>query len=464
MTRPRALLLAMALITGTASAQGFPATARRSIDSVALAELAAWRAPGMVLAIVTGDSIVYTGAYGIANSETGEKMSADMMVSVASVSKMVTATAAAVLAANGKLDLDAPVRTYLPWLAESIGGVSMTQLLSHTSGIDDRTPSVSPEPNGAMSAVCRAMTEGVVMARPSELWSYSNTGYTLAGCVIEAVMRVPFAQAVTQLLFQPLGMTRSTYNPRIAMTYAHAQGHDTRTATPVVVRPYNSQPSIAPAGELITTVGDLARLERALLLDGVVGGARVLPPGILARLSQKHGRGSPFLGDARDYGLGLFLREHRGLRIAEHEGIYGGFGASVALVPDKRIAAIAVSNGRYSAPARTTQAALELATGLQPSTIMTSTMPVSAKDSAAVIGRYARPSDTLTVAAVNGKLTLRQGERSYAIVGLSDGVLTIPGHVPSLPAPASPLELVNSGPDGHPGFVRLSWRAYRRLP
>jgi len=330
--------------------------------------------------------------------------------------------------------------------------------------MDDRTLGISPEPNGTITPICRALIDANLMAAPGVVWSYSNAGFTLAGCVIEAVAKAPFGVAVNRTLFQPLGMTRSTYNPRIAMTYPHAQGHDPRGAAAVVQRPYNGSPSITPAGELITTMGDLARFSRALLLDGVVGRTRLLPAGVLVKMTQVQGRGSPFLAGARDYGLGLFVRAHRGLRIAEHEGIYGGFGASLAFAPERQLAVIAVSNSRYSAPVRTTQASLEVLAGLAPSVIETTAMPLTARDSLALAGRYARGTDTLRIESVNGRLSLREESRAWAITSHADGVFWVTGHPPVMPLSANTLEPVNIGADGRAGWVRLSWRAYPRIP
>jgi len=418
----------------------------------------------MVLAVVSKDSTAYITAHGTANAETGEPMDGGMLVSVASVSKLVTATTATILASAGKLDLGAPIRTQLPWLPERLGALTMTQLLSHTAGLSDRTPNVAPSPNGSLEPVCRAMNEGHLIARAGETWSYSNTAYTLAGCVIEVAAQAPFPQTVTQHLFRPLGMTRSTFNPRVAMTYPHAQGHDTRDGTPTVVRPFNALPSIAPAGEVITTVGDLTRLLRALLADGVLDGRRVLPPSVLTTLTAPHGRGSPFLGQQRAYGMGLFLRSHRDIQVAEHEGVYPGFGASVALAADRGVAAIAVLNGRYSAPVRTTQAAIEVATGLTPSTSAPELVEIPARDSAGALGRYVSGSDTLTLAAVSGVLSLRVGSRAHPVRARREGYWEIANFPALLPMPAAPLELTNVDANGRPEFVRLGWRAYRRLP
>jgi len=439
-----------------------PAEARL-IDDVANAELKSWRAPGMVLAVVRDDSVVYTAAYGVANIETHEAMAADMLVSVASVTKMVTATTALVLASSGKIDLDAPIRTYLPWLSERLGALSLVQLLSHTAGLGELTPTVSPAPNGALAPVCKAMTDALFVARPGEAWGYSNSGYTLAGCVIESAAKIPYAQAVTQTLFNPLEMSSSTFNPGVAMTYRHAQGHDTRGEVVTVVRPFNSSPSLAPAGELITTVGDLSKLARALLSDGVVAGTRVLPTGLMARMGTVRARGGPFLGGPRDYGFGVFIRSHRGLRILEHEGVFFGFGASVALSSEHGIAAIAVTNGRYSAPARTTQVAVEVAAGLAPSETESSWRQVSPRDAARMVGRYASPAQTIEIAMENGSVGIRQGTRVFPIRARDEGHWEIPGYPGFLPIPATPMELVEGGSDRPPAFVRIGWRLYRRL-
>jgi len=96
-----------------------PAEAQ-AMDRIALAEMKAFRAPGMVLAVVRQDGTAYLKAYGTANAETGEAMAPEMLVSVASVSKVVVAATAVTLAAVGKLDLDAPLKAKLPDLPEGM--------------------------------------------------------------------------------------------------------------------------------------------------------------------------------------------------------------------------------------------------------------------------------------------------------------------------------------------------------
>lgn len=435
----------------------------RIVDSAAHAEMRRLRAPGMVVALVGRDSVVARRAYGVANIETGEPMSADMLVSVASVSKLVTAITAVVLSSQNMLSLDAPISTYLPWVAPELGALTMSQLLSHTAGLGERTPSGPVGPGIRMEPVCRAMTGLAIVAPVASAWGYSNSGYVLAGCVIEAVAKAPFPQVVAQTVLGPVGMSRSTYNPLVAMTMRHAQGHDTRTDPATLVRPYNSAPSFAPAGELITTVDDLARLARALLSDGRLGTSRVLPPNVLRTLTKVRGHGGAWINSPRDYGFGLFVRPFHSLLIAEHEGFYAGFGASFSLEVNKGLAAIAVTNGRYSAPMRTTQAALEALAGLRPTPDGAPTITIPAGDSAAAIGRYAALADTVEIATVGARLSLRRGPAVQSIVGRSSDWWALPGYPAYLPHEEAPLEIATRDVHGHVAFIRIGWRLYQRV-
>ena len=438
-----------------------------AIEAIAQAELKSWRAPGMVLAVVRDDAVVHLAAYGTANVETGEPMTTDMMVSVASVTKTITAATALALATQGKLDLDAPIRTYLPWLPERLGALTMVQLLSHTAGLGDRTPPVAPDATtGALAPIARAMTDEAMLAPPGTVWAYSNQDYTLAGCVIEAAGGAPFAQVVKRTLFTPLGMDHSTFNPRTAMTYRHAQGHDTRGDQPAVVRPFASAPWLAPAGELITTVGDLARFARALMADGMLDGRRAIPSGLLERMTNPRVKGIASFGSgssALNYGLGLFLRQHRDLGIAEHGGVIDGFGAYFCLVPQRHLAAIAVINGRFSTPARTTQAALEVAAGLQPAGAESSPTPLPAAAVTNAVGRYTNTVHTFEIVVTGGVPSLRDGNQIYPIVLRSDGAWEVPGYRPLLPMPAAPLEMLGTEVGKPPAFARFGWRLYRRV-
>jgi len=163
----------------------FTSAEARALDRVALAELKASGAPGMVLAVLRGDRVAYLKAYGSANAETGEAMDSGRLASVASLTKLVTAATAVTLAAEGKLDLRAPIRDQLPGLPERVGLLTMAQLHSHTSGLSESArPALAPGGDGSLLAVGKGFKE-VFLSDPGTVWSYCNAGYTLAGQFLE---------------------------------------------------------------------------------------------------------------------------------------------------------------------------------------------------------------------------------------------------------------------------------------
>ena len=440
----------------------FTSVEARAVDRVAQAELKASGAPGMVLVVLRGDRVAYLKAYGSANTETGEAMDPGRLASVASITKLVTAATAVTLAAEGKLDLRAPIRDQLPGLPERVGLLTMAQLLSHTSGLSENArPDLAPGGDGSLLAVGKGFKD-VFLSEPGTVWSYCNAGYTLAGAVLEAVAGEPFPAAVARRVLRPLGMEHSTFDPRVALTWPLAQGHDTRVRPARVSRPYTLGPSLA--GGLASTVGDLARLARALMGNGVLEGRRVLPGDILAQLTQVRGHGGALLGGERDYGFGLFLREHRRLRIAEHEGLLSGSGASFVMAPERELAAIALCNGRLSAPCATTQAALEIAAGLEPSPTEPVHRPLPPALAARLAGRYSDGAgEELELRIVDGRLGAWEKERFYPVLARQEGHLEILGFPDNLPMRATPLELLDEEPGRPQQRVRLLWGLLRRV-
>lgn len=455
-------LLALFFVPDVAPGQAPSSQEFSVIREVAEERRQAWEAPGMLFGVVRGEGPPSVGALGIANVDTGTPMEPGMLASFASVSKLVTAATAVVLATEGDVELTAPIRRYLPALPQGLGALTLEQLLSHTAGLGEGTPFTSPSPRGDLRPVCEKMTDEAFVTEPGRVWGYTNMGYTLAGCVLEAAVKASFEQLVRSTLFDPLGMDRTTFSPRLAMTYPHSQGHDTRGQGVRVVRPFNSAPFLMPAGELMSTVSNMARLAEALMNDGVVDGRRVLPEGVLETLAEPRGQGAPLAGGARDYGFGLTSRTYRGERILEHEGVYGGFGASVVMVPDRRIAAIAVTNARYSTPALATQAAAEVLLGHDPVVPTPGYTRISRNDSTRALGRYTALSDTVEIRTVEGRLSFLRGGEAFPISARQEGHWEIQDYPPYRPLPAAPLEIVDEA-DGEVGFIRLAWRIYRKI-
>jgi CubicO group peptidase (beta-lactamase class C family) len=145
MTRRHILILLVAMAFAPTRAFGQAPSSRElsAIRDVAEDRRQAWGAPGLVFSVLRGAGPATAEALGIADVETGMAMDPGMLVSVASVSKLITATTAAVVARQGKVELTVPIRRYLPTLPPRLGALTLEQLLSHTAGLGEGTPFVS---------------------------------------------------------------------------------------------------------------------------------------------------------------------------------------------------------------------------------------------------------------------------------------------------------------------------------
>jgi CubicO group peptidase (beta-lactamase class C family) len=130
-------------------------------------------------------------------------------------------------------------------------------------------------------------TDDYLIGNPGEVYSYSNIGYGLAAFVLETVTGKPFADTISGILFQPLGMRRTTLRPTEAMTYPLSKGHEVLSGQtkPSVVRPFADDPRYWANGGVFTSAEDFARFAIAFLNSGKIEGRQVFPPTAITKLS-----------------------------------------------------------------------------------------------------------------------------------------------------------------------------------
>src|SRR6266404_3402103 len=331
-------------------------------------ELKATNIPGAAVAVVIGDRVVFAKGFGVSDIETGAPVNSDTLFRIASTTKMLTAAAAVALAQQGKLELSAPIGKYLPGLSPKLASVTMHQLLSHTAGIRDGASFDGPHDDSALANFVRFWTDDYLVAEPGEMFSYSNLGYILAARVLEEVTGKPFADAMNDLLFRPLGMRRTTLRPIMAMTYPLAQGHDILSGqtNPTIVRPFAGDSRYWANGGVFTSVLDFARFAIAFLNAGKIEGLQALSPTVIAKLS------TPYVdtpggnaGERPRYAYGLNVRDYRGVRVLQHGGLRVGFGSVVRFVPEYHFAVIVLTNKSDSVFVRSMEKATELAIPLK---------------------------------------------------------------------------------------------------
>ena len=316
------------------------ATITQAIES----ELRESGAPGAAVAVVRSGETVYLRAFGVRSSEERTPVTPDTLFRLGSTTKMLTSLAALDAASKGRLELDAPVRTYVKELNPTLGRVTLRQLLSHTAGMREASPSVQSKDDAALGQMVRGWKADYLFAPPGDVFSYSGPGYWLAGLVLERVHGKPYADAMREALFQPLGMTRSTLRPLEALTSDSSQGHEESGDVLKVVRPMAENTAMYPAGSVFSSARELARFASIVLRGGMDGERRVLPEAAVRDFLTAH---APLPGagpeEAR-YGFGLVRLRFGETEVFEHGGVRRGYGSHLRYVPAQQGAVILLTN------------------------------------------------------------------------------------------------------------------------
>lgn len=427
------------------------------LERVALDELKETNTPGAAVALIEGDRIVFTKGFGVSNTETGSKVTPNMLFRLGSTTKMFTAAALVSLAEQGKLKLDTPIGNYIKGLNPKIAALTAHQLLSHTSGMIDDAPMYGRHDDAALGEEIRSWKEDRLFTELGRIISYSNPGYWLAGFLVEETGQKPYADQMNEILFKPLGMNSTTLRPTVAMTYPLSQGHDVVRGggTPVVVRPFADNSASWPAGSIFSSVSDLSRFIIAFINDGKLDGKQVLSPAVISKLSS--GQIAIPGNTDRKYGYGLVTGNYRGVRVVEHGGSRSGYGSIIRMVPDHRFAVVILANRSGASLSKTAEKAMELMLSLKPKEEdKRQDLPLDATEMAGCAGIYSQGRTRFEIFIKDGKLIGKQGNAEGAISKRGDHSFSI-----AMPNGASTFVLV-SGDDGKVEYLHIGLRSLKR--
>lgn len=334
------------------------AFAAMSLDTDRLGEriakaMAKDRIPSLSLAVVHDGHLVHAQGFGQTSVEDGAlPVTPSTLFRIASTSKPIAATAVLQLVGEGRIDLDAPVKSYLPWFtlsdAAASGTVTVRQLMSNQSGLPaDNYPARGCGPEALERFVRHEAPRYQLVAEPGRVFVYSNPGINVAGYVAEAVSGVRFPEFVRQRIFEPLEMERSTFDPLVAMTYPLAQAHDVDEEGEQRVRhAFTDTAASHPAEGMFSTALDMAKYAQMLLNAGRFNGGRLLGERELAEMTRPHNRTFwPVFSPTASYGLMLFIDDYKGQPRWSHPGGAGGFLHTFELLPQTRSAVIIQANG-----------------------------------------------------------------------------------------------------------------------
>ncbi len=304
--------------------------------------------PGVALGIIQGTRIVHLKGFGIAD-ETGRPVTAQTPFRIGSITKSFTALAIMQLVEAGKIELDAPVRRYLPWfrVADEAASAKITvrHLLNQTSGLSTLAGNAYWDKQEGLEATVRSL-RAVELSQPVGAgFQYSNINYSIAGLIVEAASGQPYADYIAQHIFAPLAMRHSFTATAPSLTAGLAMGHlysMGRMVADIGVEP----PAYLPAGFVSASVEDMSHYVVAQLNGGRYSNASVLSAQGIAQL---HHPAVP-VGEIHVglkntyYGMGWVIGPINDTPVIWHNGDTGRYHAMLIMAPERGLGIVLLAN------------------------------------------------------------------------------------------------------------------------
>jgi CubicO group peptidase (beta-lactamase class C family) len=426
LVRPRSsACLAVALIAGLgASRRELPAQSTDprfdALVSLAEAGMKEHGVPGLALGIVSGGVVTIRGL-GVTNVEDPLPVDAHTVFPIASISKTFAATAMMRLVEQRKVDLRAPVRTYVPEFRVRDDAASrdatVWHLLTHLGGWEGQVSGADRGPETLKNFVA-SITDLMQIAPPGKAWSYNNAGFSVAGRIIETVTGASINRAMRDLVFQPLGLDHAGTTAGDFIVQRFAAGHTVVDAKARLQRPFSGSTSVTAGGVGLCMI-DLLDYARFHLGDGrAANGDRVLERTSLEQMRtvQAHKQGTD-----DDIGLAWHIRQVGPVRTYGHGGTLGGHVLLLELVPERNFAIAILTNAStgWRVIQDVERAALKSYAGATYSAnqaiahrglveTVPSVQPLATQpDPAPYLGSYERPNNAYVVRVEGGRLLVQ---------------------------------------------------------
>jgi CubicO group peptidase (beta-lactamase class C family) len=296
--------------------------------------------PGVSIAVWHNDSVVSAGL-GVTSVEHPLPVTADTLFQVGSISKTFTGTMLMQLAEAGKIDLDTPVKTYLPKfkMADSNVTANLTtrHLLTHTGGwMGDYFNDLGNNDN-ALELMVKSLRMLPQISPLGTLWSYNNAGFNIAGRLIEVLTNQTYEQAAQQMLFNPLKLSKSFFYPNDAiLTQRFAVGHQKWPDGVRVANPWAIGRAANAVGGVVSTVKDLLRYAQ---FHSGNGNAIIERSSLLAMRTVQTSAGG-----RGDMGITWFIRQHGDVTSYGHGGATKGQKATFRFIPEKQFGIAILTN------------------------------------------------------------------------------------------------------------------------
>lgn len=338
------LIVALSLSGTSAQTTASQSAAYSTIDPQIAALMARFHIPGVSVAIVEGNTLRFSRAYGVTDQENAVKTTPQSMFRIASTSKPLTAIAAMQLAERGLLDLDAPVQKYAPAFPVKEFPITTRQVLAHVSGVRHYLPG-EPERTDRFDSLTEALRifkDDALQHEPGTRYTYTTYGYTLLGVIIEGASGMRYQDYMRQRVFAPAGMTVTRVDDLYDIVPHRARGY-----RPRVFAEFNGNYRNAslmdssykiPGGGFLSTAEDLARFAIAVNRGVLVRRETLLQMSTPVKLRD---------GAPTGYAMGWYVDAGDpaapGFQIW-HGGVQPGFSSELRLIPSRGLAIVILTN------------------------------------------------------------------------------------------------------------------------
>lgn len=401
------------------------ASIRTEIEALVEEWLESESIPGASVVVADRDGIRYANGFGVRDVESDAPATPDTLYAVASLTKSVTAIAVLQLVERGDIDLEDELREYVAVLNEAPGPpITVRELLAHSSGMPQDFVARRPAIDDGRDLDLFEHVDGAADRRlvDDDRYMYYNGGYFVLGELVEAVDGRPYEEYVRTEIFEPLGMTRSTYDPDALVRADDAMTGYTRADGELTPDAYDG--GAGPAGGLISSARELATVLRCVLNDGTVDGTRILEPDLVESMC---GRQSPSLptvdGTYRGYGYGWEVRDFLDETLVSHLGGIGVSGAYMGCLREHDVAVAMAFNTHGPSVTAVGAGILAALCGERPEDAVRALRVREAID--AVAGTYESYRGALTATvepAAAGTIRIRVPERDVAFTASPDAV------------------------------------------
>ncbi len=325
----RRTIIAGLLLCGFASAQLTPEKVKK-IEELVSTEMSRASVPGVSMTIATKGAIQWSGAFGMADLENLVPMTVNTRVRLASISKPMTAIAIMQLVEQGKIDLDAPIRKYVPEFPEKPWPVTVRQLMTHTAGIrgylgnemsstDHYTDHVTP---------MMVFAKDALIFQPGTKYTYSTYGYTVLGAMLEHMTKQRLPDYLRTYVFQPAGMETIGEDSVYTLIPHRSRGYQLLKDGSIANCDLSDTSNKIAGGGLISAASDLVKFAIALTEGKLVKPETLKAMWTATKLPD---------GSTAPYGIGFEIRQDQGMTLYGHTGGQRGTTTNLVILPEQGV-------------------------------------------------------------------------------------------------------------------------------